>query len=615
MTQQLSTIRPDLQDLVTQLQNKLSSKDSWKGLLPTEAGQTIIEFIASIGALDQYSLEMIFKEGFPQTSRIDSSAFGITRLLGVRLKRKAPANIEVTITNNTANPLIFAKFSEFDVSGVKLFNRSQITVNAGDTDAHVLYQGELRTAGFTSTGNDFQSFISPESEFTVSDEDVEVLINGNPIPRSTLGMWKFKKTTAVPVNDVFQDLTTKEGSLQILFGNDLFGTKPLTNDVLSIRYMITEGLLGNDGSLVGESVTYTGQPDDVVITSTTGLKNGSNEINASLYKRISPRIFASYEVAAQEQDYDIIFNNPIFPVVDYRIQGQRDIDTTDVRYMNLSKVWLLLPDDILGNPVVPTPTEFNNFTNWLQKNAVWTMRYFYDIVFEPEFGLARPAPIGYYLEVEIYCKNTADLGAVTAEVKTALQNFVALGVRSISRDIYISDIIDLVKRTSPQIDYVILKNPTTDIITNALTMQPSFEILNTGGSLGNLLAPETYSYIVTARFDYTGTPLVDLETKPTVSLSPAVSSGINTASIRVEWKPLYGAKDYRVYGRMQGGGFGLLATVTDNFYLDTGAAVPNVGIQPPVQDASGYRVPTLEEKPLPALANDGIIINAFFSGR
>ena len=81
MSQSLSTVNPDFADLVVQFQAKLASVDAWRDLLTTATGQTLIEFIAGVGELDQYAIERIFQEMFTETARLDSSIYGITKML------------------------------------------------------------------------------------------------------------------------------------------------------------------------------------------------------------------------------------------------------------------------------------------------------------------------------------------------------------------------------------------------------------------------------------------------------------------------------------------------------------------------------------------------------
>ena len=49
-TLNLSNVQPDFEGIRTQLQVALSNKSSWKGLLPIQTGQTIIDFVSAVGA-------------------------------------------------------------------------------------------------------------------------------------------------------------------------------------------------------------------------------------------------------------------------------------------------------------------------------------------------------------------------------------------------------------------------------------------------------------------------------------------------------------------------------------------------------------------------------------
>lgn len=112
----LSRVQPDFVAMVAQLQRAARTRRSWNSFLTTDVGQTLIEFISAIGELDQYSVSRVFEEMFSETADLDSSLYGITKMLGVRLDRKKPSstyfrlpdasNSGSGVVGNTANDLI-----------------------------------------------------------------------------------------------------------------------------------------------------------------------------------------------------------------------------------------------------------------------------------------------------------------------------------------------------------------------------------------------------------------------------------------------------------------------------------------------------------------------------
>lgn len=101
----LSRVEPDWGSIVQQLQNILSEKKTWKDFLTSGVGQSIIEFIAAIGELDQYSVARNFEEMFTETALLDSNVLAIQKLLGTYLKRKQPPFLELRLPDSSNVPV------------------------------------------------------------------------------------------------------------------------------------------------------------------------------------------------------------------------------------------------------------------------------------------------------------------------------------------------------------------------------------------------------------------------------------------------------------------------------------------------------------------------------
>lgn len=86
----LSKIQPDFDFILGQLQRAARNRATWNSFLTTDVGKTLLEFMSAIGELDQYSISRTFEQMFSETADLDSSLYGITKMLGVRLNRKSP---------------------------------------------------------------------------------------------------------------------------------------------------------------------------------------------------------------------------------------------------------------------------------------------------------------------------------------------------------------------------------------------------------------------------------------------------------------------------------------------------------------------------------------------
>jgi hypothetical protein len=101
---------------------------------------------------------------------------------------------------------------------------------------------------------------------------------------------------------------------------------------------------------------------------------------------------------------------------------------------------------------------------------------------------------------------------------------------------------------------------------------PTVAVVSTGGTL----AAATYAYKVTA-ISAIG------ETLPSTASSTIVATG-TTNVMNVSWAAVPGARGYKIYGRVTGGGFGLIATLGASTltFSDTGTVTPVAATLPPV---------------------------------
>ena len=128
----LSAVQPDPRQITEQLQQQLSSRDSWKDTITAATGQMIIDFLANIGAFNQLGIERAVFETMLKTAVLDSSVIVGVRDLGVHVLRKIPAAVTVTLNNVTPLvPISIPAYTQFSINGNNFFNRSAITFNSG----------------------------------------------------------------------------------------------------------------------------------------------------------------------------------------------------------------------------------------------------------------------------------------------------------------------------------------------------------------------------------------------------------------------------------------------------------------------------------------------------
>lgn len=547
----LSTVHPDFESIKSQLQSILSGKDSWKDLITTSTGTTLIEFIAAAGAFSQYSIESALQETSLDTAKLDSSVYSIARMLGVRIQRKRPSSMTATLTRvGTGAALTIPAYTQFKVGNTSVFNRVSFTFNVGvGTLSATLYEGRVKTVKAKGSDSIFQNFISSDEGFTVSNEDVLVKVDGVTIPVTHEGLWHFKnKAPAV------QDATTKLGALSLLFGNDFFGFKPKINSDISITYAVTNGT-------AGESVLVNGSPirsdiyADLAGVGTSSLTAGGDENPASTYRRISPILFASGDRSVTENEYNALALT--YPgVLDCSVVGQRKLSPSRLEYMNLVRLSLL----------TTTPwndAAYNAFVDWYSQKTMYAVRFYRE----------DPVARDYAITAKIYCNNRAyDLASIQSKVYDALVSLTTPKQLFIGLNIFKSDIYSIIMAVDDAIEYVDLDSPLEDVFSNVTR-----PLITSGIEDVGTLSAGTYSYKVTA-LNALG------ETLPSGNQDVVITA---THGVTITWDPIPNAINYKVYGRQ--GEYKYIATTALTTYTDDGSIT--VGADAPDLDTTGVFYP------------------------
>ena len=132
----LSTVKPDFDSILLQLQLYLQAKGTWSDLYTSGTGETLMEMMAAVGTLNQFAIESAAREGTLTTAVRDSSIYAITRMLGVRIHRKSPSGVSVKLTRKDSTFAdSIATFTQFDINGAGFFNRNPLMFVQGSLQA------------------------------------------------------------------------------------------------------------------------------------------------------------------------------------------------------------------------------------------------------------------------------------------------------------------------------------------------------------------------------------------------------------------------------------------------------------------------------------------------
>lgn len=560
MTIQLSNISPDFDSIRLQLEQAAGQFPSWKDRITGATGQTILEMVAAIAAYSQYSIESSYQESWPDSAKNPESLYAAANYAGVRINRRSPASLTFNMVAGTSRTI--PPYTQFVGAGTYWFNRTPLSLSTTPS-AVTLHQGQIVQKQMFGLGTDFQAFVSDESNFSVSDTDVVLTINSVSIPVIREGLWTCPSLPGV------QQFTLPDGKMIVLFGNALYGSKPGTNDICSLKYVVTAGQDANNIAAISKQITMDGV-GSVRGTPTSNPANGAPQSDFLVYKNITPALFGAFDSAVTAQQYK---KYPLlYPgVIDARVLAQREINPKALNFMNTMKV-CLLTSQVWGDP------EWNAFEDWFNRGTMYSTR----IIRED------PTPVNIAVTAKISCKNYADLNDVKIKVESALNKLFAKRQGSIGLDLYKSDILAAMRAADSNIEFIEMSSPGVDVILSSLSVgTPSLAFVP-----GGTLPPGTYDYAVGLVSTLGGT------------VAPAKWRTITTTqtgSIQITWPMAANPALYQIFGRVTGGAMGLITSVAAagtalQSYTDTGSVTPTGSV--PFQSTIASYYPNLVAKNL-----------------
>jgi hypothetical protein len=560
----LSTLQPDFEGIRSQLQSRLSTKDAWKGLLPTQTGQALLDFIATVGSSAQMKGLRFSQDAFSETAVAARAQYAIADTQGLRLTRKTPASLtvnisyvdpsRVTVPGDGANPsATIVAFTQFQGAGTYWFSTDSVVVADGSTEAVTFYQGYVIDQTIQGPGYDYVTFVSPEKNFTVSDMEGHVVVYANGDRQDVVrdGLWLHRNDGSSAQKVL--DRTTPDGRLKLSFGNDNFGYKPANTDLVRILYAVTSGSDGNNISVTDAKInpvtTLASGLTYAFVSTPTG---GGDQPSPLTYKTLSASNFGNFDSAVTRDQYK---NTALsYPgVVDAKLYAQRELDHTDVRRMNTIQVTLLTS----SGWDAPTKAAF---LTYMQKSCMYA----------PVLYLVDPVAVPRTLRVAVRCFNWADATQCAADADAAIRALFALRSNYLSWDIALSDVYRAALASNSGIEYVDLLEPLQDMIVSARPMRQP--VLTTLDSYG-ILPAALYSYSVYAQ-DANGLT------------RPAHYSSINVTDsgshVDISWDAYPGATMYYVVGRY--GGQGVIGSTTGLTFTDDGTVTPSTDPLPTLAD-------------------------------
>ena len=299
----------------------------------------LIDTLAYNTYITAFNSNMIVNESFLDSATLRENVVALARNVGYvprsRTAAQATISFDVTVNSNTPTltlqPGLVCVGNQSDTAFVfsipetitsaatqtldGLGNVSSSTASFNDV---IVYQGTYLSKTFTVDGSLDQRFILDNAFIDTS--TIRVYVKGaadTGLGREYRKVDNILNISGTSETYLIQEVTDER--YELLFGDGVFGKKLENEAVITVRYIITDGIEGNGPSSFTYSGSVTSSTDQIVlpsitpnITTTQSASNGGNIESIDSIKYFAPRLYSSQYRAVTGRDYESVIQQ-IYP--------------------------------------------------------------------------------------------------------------------------------------------------------------------------------------------------------------------------------------------------------------------------------------------------------------
>ena len=298
----------------------------------------LIDTLAYNTYITAFNSNMIVNESFLDSATVRENVVSLARNVGYvprsRTSAQATISFDVTVSGNTPSLTLQAGLVCVGTSNDTSFVfsipesitsvTSQLTDGAGNIISStasfeniVVYQGTYLTKTFVVDGSLDQRFILENSFIDTSTIVVQVSGVSDDSKREYNKVDNILNITKESEVYLLQEVTDER--YELLFGDGIFGKKIENDAIISVSYIVTDGVEGNGpasfsyaGSVLSSSNPIHLPSTTPVITTVSAASNGGNIESIDSIKYFAPRLYSSQYRAVTARDYESIIQT-IYP--------------------------------------------------------------------------------------------------------------------------------------------------------------------------------------------------------------------------------------------------------------------------------------------------------------
>ena len=313
----------------------------------------LIDTLAYNTYITAFNSNMIVNESFLDSATVRENVVSLARNIGYvpRSRSAAQATISFNVTTAANTPTLTLQAglvcvgSSNDTSYVFSIPETITTVTTQTSDSNgniisstgsfnnvVIYQGTYLSKSFTVDGSLDQRFILENSFIDTS--TIKVYVKG--AADTGLGREYRKVDNILNITDISETYLIQETTderYELLFGDGVFGKKLENDAIITVSYIVTDGVEGNGpasftyaGSVVSSTNQISLPSTTPTITTVSAAANGGSIESIDSIKYFAPRLYSSQYRAVTARDYESIIQQIYANTESVSVVGGEELD-------------------------------------------------------------------------------------------------------------------------------------------------------------------------------------------------------------------------------------------------------------------------------------------------
>ena len=313
----------------------------------------LIDTLAYNTYITAFNSNMIVNESFLDSATLRENVVSLARNIGYvpksRTAAQATVSFDVVTSSNTPSLTLQAGLvcigSNNDTSYVFSIPETITTTTTQATDSLgniisstgsfndiVVYQGTYLTKSYTVNGSLDQRFLIDNS--FVDTSTIKVYVKG----AADTGLGKeYRKVdnilniTEISETYLIQEVTDER--YELLFGDGVFGKKLENDAIITVSYIITDGVEGNGPSAFSYGGSVASSSNQIVLPSSTptittvsSASNGGGIESIDSIKYFAPRLYSSQYRAVTARDYESVIQQIYSNAESVSVVGGEELD-------------------------------------------------------------------------------------------------------------------------------------------------------------------------------------------------------------------------------------------------------------------------------------------------